>query len=464
MNSLSENDQSSVVEYSLSELGFILVFVLLLFSGWELHNYNENIEEASEKLSEKKQEIRIYEQIVERIADAYPEASDLYSDLVLIEQAILKKERLLSQIDELMQENSMLKEKLKPLSTPPDSVNMAAEFAESEQEKLEPKAVSVEEEEIDELLLELEETSNNVPSDQLNLTESGKIGEKGFCTYEPSSAGDQEHGQSVALGTVIIHEDGITLLHWNTELEEKMLVDIAGRAYDISQAIETIKLWPMNQMMSGEEFLRRGARLIDIGNQPSEFRRECRFGMDYHKVTYSKKADDMFRLVFQAVFFPHNNLYEEDLKRRGYELPKKQNPTKPDEVDLTLRSSSAEFIEPVDGIGKDIAKQNLRSVDANDFAQTEGIIEAAKLIKKSSPDYPGKAYRAGIGGYAKLLFSVNDKGRPIDITVLEETPKGYGFAEEAERALKRWRYKPSTENGMPVRQDGLQQPFSFKLK
>ena len=41
MSDVNGEEESSVVEYSLAELGFILVFVLLLLSGWEVNSFNE---------------------------------------------------------------------------------------------------------------------------------------------------------------------------------------------------------------------------------------------------------------------------------------------------------------------------------------------------------------------------------------------------------------------------------------
>jgi len=41
LSDVNGEEESSVVEYSLAELGFILVFVLLLLSGWEVNSFNE---------------------------------------------------------------------------------------------------------------------------------------------------------------------------------------------------------------------------------------------------------------------------------------------------------------------------------------------------------------------------------------------------------------------------------------
>ena len=52
MSEITDLDEGSIVEYSLAELGFVLVFVLLLLSGWEINSNAANLEEEEKSRTE----------------------------------------------------------------------------------------------------------------------------------------------------------------------------------------------------------------------------------------------------------------------------------------------------------------------------------------------------------------------------------------------------------------------------
>ncbi|MDC0004201.1 hypothetical protein OAE19_07360, partial [Porticoccaceae bacterium] len=52
MSDITDLDEGSVVEYSLAELGFVLVFVLLLLSGWEINSNAANLQEEEKSRAE----------------------------------------------------------------------------------------------------------------------------------------------------------------------------------------------------------------------------------------------------------------------------------------------------------------------------------------------------------------------------------------------------------------------------
>ncbi|MEO7425080.1 MAG: TonB family protein [Fibrobacteria bacterium] len=75
-------------------------------------------------------------------------------------------------------------------------------------------------------------------------------------------------------------------------------------------------------------------------------------------------------------------------------------------------------------------------------------------------DYPGRANREGVSGYAELLFTVNEAGIPEQITVLKEEPTGYGFAVSAIASAKKIRFKPAILMKTAVRQS-VKKRFNF---
>ena len=64
------------------------------------------------------------------------------------------------------------------------------------------------------------------------------------------------------------------------------------------------------------------------------------------------------------------------------------------------------------------------------------------------------------GGRVTALWVVNESGRTINVDIISENPKGYGFAKSVRQYLKNIRWEPATIKKVPVRQK-ITQDFSF---
>ncbi len=70
------------------------------------------------------------------------------------------------------------------------------------------------------------------------------------------------------------------------------------------------------------------------------------------------------------------------------------------------------------------------------------------LIFKKEPEYSEVARKAKYQGSVILYLEVDETGQPTNIKVLRSL--GLGLDEKAIEAVKQWRFKPGTENGVPV--------------
>lgn len=84
-------------------------------------------------------------------------------------------------------------------------------------------------------------------------------------------------------------------------------------------------------------------------------------------------------------------------------------------------------------------------------------------IVRINPKYPAVAARDGVEGWVQLRFSVDATGAVTDIEVIAAEPQRV-FEQEAIRALKRWKYQPSTLNGATTARTGLQVQLDFNLE
>lgn len=86
----------------------------------------------------------------------------------------------------------------------------------------------------------------------------------------------------------------------------------------------------------------------------------------------------------------------------------------------------------------------------------------ATPIVRVDPKYPVDAARDGKEGWVKLSFTINETGNVEDVKVIESQPRRT-FDREAQRALKKWKYKPKIEGGQPVKQFNQKVQLDFSL-
>jgi TonB family protein len=72
-----------------------------------------------------------------------------------------------------------------------------------------------------------------------------------------------------------------------------------------------------------------------------------------------------------------------------------------------------------------------------------------KRTRSAPPDYPPSALAQKLAGSVTLQFTVDKRGEPRDIHVLEATTPGV-FDQAAMNAVRHWRYQPMVVNGSAV--------------
>ena len=78
-----------------------------------------------------------------------------------------------------------------------------------------------------------------------------------------------------------------------------------------------------------------------------------------------------------------------------------------------------------------------------------GAVTAPKLVYSPDPEYSKEARKAHLQGTVVLWLIVDEKGLPQNIRV--QRSLGMGLDEQAIKAIKQWRFNPSTKDGHPVR-------------
>jgi protein TonB len=82
---------------------------------------------------------------------------------------------------------------------------------------------------------------------------------------------------------------------------------------------------------------------------------------------------------------------------------------------------------------------------------TEGDLDVPlSVIARTPPLYPLRARQRGTEGWVMVRLLVDEQGNVADISILEANPVGV-FEESVLRCVRRWRFRPGTVAGQPVK-------------
>ena len=102
------------------------------------------------------------------------------------------------------------------------------------------------------------------------------------------------------------------------------------------------------------------------------------------------------------------------------------------------------------GIPKGLASMKMAKVDS-----------ALTPMVQIKPVYPSSARRMKVEGYVKVELNVDATGRVLSTKILKSVPEGV-FDKSVKKAIRRWKFRPKTVNGVAVTQTGVL-TLNFKL-
>jgi protein TonB len=85
--------------------------------------------------------------------------------------------------------------------------------------------------------------------------------------------------------------------------------------------------------------------------------------------------------------------------------------------------------------------------------------EPPRLVKGGQPKYPAGPFREGVEGTVLIEFTVNEKGDPTDLKVVESIA---GLDQAALDCVKKWRFSPAKKAGKPVAAQA-NAPVTFRI-
>lgn len=123
----------------------------------------------------------------------------------------------------------------------------------------------------------------------------------------------------------------------------------------------------------------------------------------------------------------------------------------------------ASITERMDSIGSGFSGTDAGHYISDDgfYIGEFGIENGPRFVKRVQPSYPLFERRTGREGRVVLKLSIDEKGRLMDIEIVESA--GNGFDNSAVKAVKRSSFSPAIVDGSPIR-SRTKLPVRFVLK
>lgn len=154
---------------------------------------------------------------------------------------------------------------------------------------------------------------------------------------------------------------------------------------------------------------------------------------------------------------------ESEVARKERELPERRTPRPPPPPPaIQLAPAPAPSAGELGGLSVDLGADLDVDLGGPALAAPVADREAVPIVRVA-PRYPERAARRGIEGRVLIGFTITETGEVEDPVVLEAHPSGI-FDRAALRAVRKFRFRPRLEDGVPVSQPDQRISIEFALE
>ncbi len=174
------------------------------------------------------------------------------------------------------------------------------------------------------------------------------------------------------------------------------------------------------------------------------------------------KPDEKPRLSYELVMVEPDS----ETVRRQRSLPEPPKvPSAPPSAAVVEQSSHVSSVQtpstpqlPNIAVSTQVTGVALNAPTVPDIGQNQ----QAMPLHRKEPRYPRRALQRNVEGYVVMSFTIDKRGQPTDIKVIEAKPV-HMFDREAMVALKQWKYQPMIVNGAATPRIGQTVKLEFKI-
>lgn len=103
------------------------------------------------------------------------------------------------------------------------------------------------------------------------------------------------------------------------------------------------------------------------------------------------------------------------------------------------------------------------SINAEELPFKKALLSGNRHVSITMPDYPPNAFKNGIGGRVLFEFSLDNRGEPKNVAIIESEPSGV-FDEAVKAAISSWRYLPNMALPCSVSERRSRQQLWFEIE
>lgn len=155
------------------------------------------------------------------------------------------------------------------------------------------------------------------------------------------------------------------------------------------------------------------------------------------------------------------------LKRDAAPEPKKRempNRAPPEAPPPPLQITPSNQLDPGEGVAEILGGLDTSAeIEAAATLGGGGSDRDVVPLVRIEPQYPMRAAQSGIEGWVVVRFTISAAGTVKDAVVESSDPRSV-FDEAALQAVRKWRYSPKIEDGVPVERPGITLRFDFDLR
>ncbi|MCP3674824.1 MAG: energy transducer TonB [Gammaproteobacteria bacterium] len=154
---------------------------------------------------------------------------------------------------------------------------------------------------------------------------------------------------------------------------------------------------------------------------------------------------------------------ESDLQSKKRKIkPKPPPPKKPPPPEKVRVQDNDKVVQNMDF---QMTNLNVNLKGDGPFLGKGGVMNDGDAIPLmiTEPRWPRKALMEGIEGFVRLCFTILPDGKAAEVQVKDSNPRRL-FDRTAQRAVYKWKFKPSVVDGVAVEQKNMCYTMEFKLE
>lgn len=128
-----------------------------------------------------------------------------------------------------------------------------------------------------------------------------------------------------------------------------------------------------------------------------------------------------------------------------------------EKTDVSEEKSLKDIVNPKETVTSEKEEALNQEIRPEEITKTGDVVPLSsvdvqpELIKRVEPRYTIAAKQLKVNGKVVVMILISENGDVINTRIIQKIENAYGLNEEAEKAVRKWKYKPAVKNGVKVK-------------